>query len=84
MKTEITIEKGIPLPTKRNGRRGHFSQVFDKMEVGDSVVLDNKGRANFIQYMRRKNKAFATRVIESENNVPRYRCWRVDGRRKAA
>ena len=84
MNNEVVIEKNVPLPPKKAGRQNGQTAVFEQMQVGDSVVLEGKGRSNFIQYMRRKNKAFATRLIDSEDSVRRYRCWRVDGRRKAA
>ena len=84
MSKEIVIEKNVPLPPKKAGRTNGQTAVFEQMQVGDSVVLEDKGRQNFIQYMRRENKACATRLIDSEDSVRRYRCWRGDGRRKAA
>ena len=54
MTKEIVIEKGVPVPPKKAGRRGYQTAVFKQMQVGDSVVLEDKGRQNFIQYMRRR------------------------------
>lgn len=84
MTIEITIEKGIPLPSKKVGRRGYMSEVFSKMTPGDSVVLKGNQRSTFTKFMRRNKYAYATRRIEGEGTETLYRCWRVDGRRKAA
>lgn len=84
MSTEIVIEKGVPLPTKKTGRKGYMAEVFAKMTPGDSVVLKGNQRGTFTQFMRRHKYAYATRMIERNGTETLYRCWRVDGRRKAA
>jgi len=80
MSTEIVIEKNIPLPEKR----ADLAPVFRRMKPGDSVVLKGRQRTTFAQFMKRHDLAYATRRIEGEGTETLYRCWRVDGRRKAA
>lgn len=84
MTNEIVIEKGVPLPPKKSGRNGYMAEVFGKMTPGDSVVLKGNQRNTFTQFMRRHNYAYTTRMIERNGTETVYRCWRVDGRRKAA
>jgi len=84
MSTEIVIEKNIPLPEKRTGRPSDLAPVFRRMKPGDSVVLKGRQRGTFAQFMKRHDLAYATRMIERNGTETLYRCWRVDGRRKAA
>ena len=80
---EVVIEKNVPIAPARNGRRGHFAGFFDRIDVGDSVVLEGKQRGHFTKYMQRKGRGFATRLIETDGVVRRYRCWCLDNGRAA-
>ena len=84
MTNEIVIEKNVPLPEKRTGRPSELAPVFRRMKPGDSVVLKGRQRMAFAQFMKRHDLAYATRMIATEGTENIYRCWRVDGRRKAA
>lgn len=73
----ITIEKGIPAPTKPSSRSKF---PFGEMEVGDSFVVELNGHASWafafeaIQYAQNKhNIKLTTRLVEPAKR----RVWRT-------
>lgn len=67
----IKIDKDIPIP--KNSYWSKWSSVVDKMEVGDSIKLANRGLVDkFTQYGRRRGFSYKTKK-ESEG----IRVWRV-------
>lgn len=67
---DTKIEKGIPIPNGRVGKKYPFAQ----MEVGDSFVSDAKAQAAAGQMnMVRKPKRWICRTIEDG----KVRIWRV-------
>lgn len=76
---EIQIESGIAAPNDGLGQlRGREPKYpFQKMNVGDSFVLDQQSnhasaRVCAIQYAARSGKRFATRTIDNG-----LRIWRI-------
>ncbi len=70
----MIVEDGIPMPTKKRGRRGHIDILTDNMEVGDSVLLDDYYRANNIgRSLRSKNFNAVVRTVEGG-----YRVWKLE------
>ena len=69
----MIVEDGIPLPTKKRGRKGHIDILTDNMKVGDSVLLDDAHRANNIgRALRNKNFNAVVRTVEGG-----YRVWKL-------
>lgn len=66
----IKIEKGVPMPSA--GAR-ELRAVLEKMEVGDSIVIDAELRASVFSAFMRASIKCKTRV-EPDG---RYRVWRV-------
>ena len=66
----IKIEKNIPIPRTKMGKS---TSVFLKMEVGDSVLVKNRGESNIIvSSMWRNKKKALTRQVEGG-----IRVWRI-------
>jgi hypothetical protein len=68
-----TIQKGVPIsrPTLEVGSRRKYP--FDRMEVGDSIVVDHeRARVAAHQHAKKTNKKFTMR---KEGN--HYRIWRI-------
>lgn len=77
----ITIEKGIPLPARRNGREFLSKWAFLRtMEVGDSVFLERHGKPKLGSrvatqlwiHKSRYGLKFAWRTVEGG-----IRIWRI-------
>ena len=71
----MIIEDNIPMPTKKRGRKGgHIHILTDNMEVGDSVLLDEKQKADNIgRALRNKNFNAVVRTVEGG-----YRVWKLE------
>jgi hypothetical protein len=69
---EYKIEKGIPIPPRRCGRKPRYP--FGQMEIGDSVIVEIiSGARAATTYGRRHGKKF-----QSEKQADgKYRVWRV-------
>jgi len=66
----IKIEKNIPIPSHGNEKN---TAPFEKMEVGDSVLVEHRGEASRIYNLMKRNKKKAlTRRVE--NGI---RVWRI-------
>ncbi len=72
LKTNIKIEKGIPLPKPTNPGAG-VSKIFLKMEIGDSVVLPKPFQRNVPYNAGRLGMKMKTHQI-SDTEV---RIWRT-------
>tara|TARA_R100001126_G_scaffold96053_1_gene68102 strand:+ start:261 stop:482 length:222 start_codon:yes stop_codon:yes gene_type:complete len=72
----MEIEKNVPLPMAR-GKHGQIRIVADKMNVGDSVVVQNASQAQaLVQRLRRQSggdPAATTRKLDDDT----YRVWRT-------
>ena len=73
----MKIEKGIPVPELRLGRRSNYPLA--EMEVGESFACEKPHRAEVnrlrqaaYRYGKRHGKKFTVRVSGDE-----VRCWRV-------
>lgn len=69
---EFKIEKGIPFPAVKR------TQQLDKMEIGDSFLIENKKKAisirsGLIQYQKSRSKKF---ISETTDNGTRF--WRTE------
>jgi DNA-binding PadR family transcriptional regulator len=67
------IERGIPVP-QAGYRRSMYAETASRMEVGDSVVLDTRRKANCLCHQLRENGGRA-----AQRGLPdgRTRVWRV-------
>ena len=75
----MKIEKGIPLPGKKQSRISQYNFI-DAMDVGDSVeVKGDIARAGITQRMRKHGWQPTYRKMRhsSENFPVLYRIWRV-------
>lgn len=70
----MKISKGKPMPPEGS------VWPFEKMEIGDSVDVENSKRKNATSsagyYGRSRNKVFKCRTIK-ENGIKILRIWRV-------
>lgn len=75
----ITIEKNIPIPELKAGRKSNEIYPLSKMEIMDSFFIETNSKED-IQSIRshihnpknRKNKKFATRTVNGG-----IRVWRI-------
>lgn len=75
---DLKIDKGIPVPTSRNGW-----SPWRWLEPGDSVFVPGRRQTSLSstlssKTMRRDGYLFITRVC-TEDGVKGVRVWRVDG-----
>ena len=75
MGTEITIEKGIPMPRRTRG--GPIDLYpWAKMDIGDSFFVANAKSFNTKIAARKYNRQFATRKVV-EQGQSGIRVWRT-------
>jgi len=79
MSKNITIEKGIEIPAKKGGGGRGFQYPVDKMETGDSFLIETDKPKNFAARVTTWNKAFAgERRFVSRTVEGGVRVWRVE------
>jgi len=70
------IEKNIPISKHGHIGSGHLSKIIKQMEVGDSVVLKNRKKANsFTQTIIRMGYKAVTRKVD--NGI---RVWKMENK----
>jgi len=71
------IEKGIPIPAKegRGRYKGELRLTMEKMEVGDSIVIDDKHRQQIHQIANTIGIGYTSRTISK--TPKRVRVWRT-------
>lgn len=71
------IEKGIPIPAKEGrGRfKGELRLTMEQMEVGDSIVIDDKHRQQIHQIANTIGIGYTSRTISK--TPKRVRVWRT-------
>lgn len=75
----VKLEKNIPIPAARRGRKAGIKYPLDGMEPGDSFAVKREKKhtqAYLAGYLRklRPNWKFVTRIDQEKNEV---RVWRV-------
>ena len=72
----LKIDKGIPMPKKNGqGRPSPYIETLETMEVGDSVVFQEKGRClSFMNCARNNHYKVTSRKVREENLLV-YRVW---------
>lgn len=70
--TEITIEKGIPIPPK--SRRSKYP--WEQMEIGDSFQVEGQKSVGFPKAFLEKGWEFERRTYQ-ENGTDFVRVWRT-------
>lgn len=76
--SEIKIDKGVPLPEPKRGRKGTYP--WDELQVGDSFFVPGKTCNTFGGFLTRLKKAGGIEcVIRSvtENDIKGVRIWRI-------
>jgi len=72
----MIIEDNIPMPTKKRGRKGkgsHIHILTENIGVGDSVLLDERQKADHIKRaLNNKNFNAVVRAVEGG-----FRVWRT-------
>ena len=71
------IEKGIPIPAKEGrGRfKGELRLTMEQMEVGDSIVIEDKHRQQIHQIANTIGIGYTSRTISK--TPKRVRVWRT-------
>ena len=70
---DAKIEKGIPLPKPKAGKKSKGRQLIDDMEVGDSVFFENSADANRLRWRLHNNGMLpAIRGVDGGHRV-----WRL-------
>ena len=69
------IEKGVPMTAPSRVRSGKWKDLLGKMDVGDSVVVNNKHRQQLHAISKRLGIKYKTRTICKESNTVRF--WRT-------
>jgi len=75
----VKIEKNIPMPKARELDGGKY-KIVDEMEVGDSVLVENRDIQSMRHRARNKNpgKTFASRQEGKGKNSTHTRLWRIE------
>jgi len=73
--TEIQIEKGIPLIPKCGCLHGQWLLLLQKMDVGDSFVVNTQDERDCV--LRVNTKTHNIRVTTRKINGIGYRIWRI-------
>jgi len=70
------IEKNIPISAHGHNGSGHLTKIIKEMEVGDSVLVKNRIKANsFILAIKRLGYKAITRKVD--NGI---RIWKVENK----
>ena len=71
----VKIEKNIPMPKARDMDGGKY-KIVDEMEVGDSILVENRDIQSMRNRARNKNpeKTYAVR----QKNSTHTRLWRIE------
>jgi len=71
------IEKGIPIPAKegRGRYKGELRLTMEQMEVGDSIVIEDKHRQQVHQIANTIGIGYTSRTISK--TPKRVRVWRT-------
>ena len=69
------IEKGVPMTAPSRDRSGKWKDLLGKMEVGDSVVVDEQSQATSI---RNAAKRMGLLVHCQQQEDESFRAWRVE------
>jgi len=71
-RTKFRIEKGIPIPSRRNG-----SYPFDQMKVGDSFVVTGEQCKSIHQALYYQNTKSNMKFTGRKLDEGKYRVWRI-------
>ena len=72
----MKIEKNIPISEHGHNGSGHLSKIIRKMEVGDSVVFQDRKKANsFTSSVKRLGYKAVTRKVD--NGI---RVWKMENK----
>lgn len=72
---DIKIEKDIPIPEKYSNSK--YMQIFDKMNIGDSIVVDNKMLPNIMATAYQGRKKLDEKYSSRRINDTQHRIWRI-------
>ena len=68
--TELTIEKGIPVPPKSGNTNGKpWRRLAEKMDCGDSVVLSESNSSSLVYQLRKLGFNYAARTIKGTEHA---------------
>ena len=73
--SDLKIDKGIPIPSKRGDRIMHLRKTLEALKPGDSIGDLSKGMAGNIQSFARRVYGMDTIVRRETSNT--YRIWYV-------
>lgn len=73
---QIKIEKGIPLPDKRQGSQNPLIEQMKKMKNGDSFLYPILKRTTLSFCARKAQIVISTRTVDEQT----VRCWRIKER----
>ena len=72
----MKIEKGIPIPERRDAKsRGFWQSIISQMEIGDSVVVTSNNERRCLMQALYKKGLRATNQILPDGS---YRVWRIE------
>lgn len=69
---EYRIEKNVPIP-KRTRKGGIYSSLEAQMQIGDSVLMDERSKSNGLAHHIRKNGNKP--IVRKEGD--KFRVWKV-------
>ena len=69
------IEKGVPMTAPSRDRSGKWKDLLGKMDVGDSVVVDEQSQATSI---RNAAKRMGLLVHCQQQEDGSFRAWRIE------
>ena len=74
---EIKIESGIPIRPRK--AQIDWRVIFEKMNIGDSIVLPWSKYRTFFLFLNRDRELFKKfKIVSRKLNNGKYRCWKVN------
>jgi hypothetical protein len=70
---DIEIEKGVPVP--KHYTKNKWAALLERMELGDSVVLERKEATKFHQAVATNHRE--VRILQRRIDETRTRCWKI-------
>lgn len=68
----MKIDKNIPVPTK--SKKGYWREIAEKMEKGDSVLVNSRNEGACLYHAIRYQGHLA--IVRGENK--KFRVWRIN------
>jgi len=71
------IDKEVPIPHKRSRMNESVTGIGAEMNIGDSILIEERHRNHFYSMAKRHNMVITMREIPLTGNKKKFRVWRI-------